>query len=196
MSPPRSCKRRKPVPRARRTPKKLRAKTGSSSKAPRAHARDGNVVSLSQSARDKHLRTPAEMAAYFEACLEEADGDASFIAKALGDSRARKAWRRSLVTLGSRGRACARRCRGERSPDFETILRVVGARRGTSRESGWRECRRSRRRAAGDGGTGSDGSTAPHTRGCQRRVRRRQRVAGRGALAPVPQHRRLLPKPD
>lgn len=32
-----------------------------------------------------HLRTPEEMAAYFEACREEADGDAAFMAKALGD---------------------------------------------------------------------------------------------------------------
>jgi len=33
----------------------------------------------------EHLRTPKEMAAYLEACLEESEGDASFIAKALGD---------------------------------------------------------------------------------------------------------------
>jgi probable addiction module antidote protein len=33
----------------------------------------------------EHLGTPAEMAAYLEACLEEADGDAAFIAKALGN---------------------------------------------------------------------------------------------------------------
>ena len=33
----------------------------------------------------EHLRTPEEMAAYLEACLEEANGDAAFIAKALGD---------------------------------------------------------------------------------------------------------------
>ena len=32
-----------------------------------------------------HLRTPEEMAAYLDVCLEEADGDAAFIAKALGD---------------------------------------------------------------------------------------------------------------
>jgi hypothetical protein len=32
----------------------------------------------------EHLRTPEEMAAYLEACFEEANGDASFIAKALG----------------------------------------------------------------------------------------------------------------
>ncbi|SBO43855.1 addiction module antidote protein [Cyanobium sp. NIES-981] len=33
----------------------------------------------------EHLRTQEEMAAYLEACIEEADGDAAFIAKALGD---------------------------------------------------------------------------------------------------------------
>lgn len=33
----------------------------------------------------EHLLAPEEMAAYLEACLEEADGDAAFIAKALGD---------------------------------------------------------------------------------------------------------------
>ena len=31
------------------------------------------------------LETPEEMAAYLEACIQEADGDAAFIAKALGD---------------------------------------------------------------------------------------------------------------
>ena len=33
----------------------------------------------------EHLCTPEEMAAYLEASIEEADGDAAFIAKALGD---------------------------------------------------------------------------------------------------------------
>jgi probable addiction module antidote protein len=33
----------------------------------------------------EHLRTPEEMAAYLEACLEESGNDAVFIAKALGD---------------------------------------------------------------------------------------------------------------
>ena len=32
----------------------------------------------------EHLRTPEEMAAYFEACLEESQGDGAFVAKALG----------------------------------------------------------------------------------------------------------------
>ena len=39
----------------------------------------------------EHLRTPEEMAAYLDACLEDAEGDAEFIAKALGDiARARR----------------------------------------------------------------------------------------------------------
>ena len=57
-----------------------------------------------------HLRTPKEMAAYLEACLEEADGDAAFIAKALGDIARAKGmaqvardaglpWSTSLVVL-------------------------------------------------------------------------------------------------
>ena len=33
----------------------------------------------------EHLRTPEEMAAYREACVEEANGDSNFIAKALRD---------------------------------------------------------------------------------------------------------------
>ena len=33
----------------------------------------------------ENLRTREEMAAYLEACIEEADGVAAFIAKALGD---------------------------------------------------------------------------------------------------------------
>ena len=33
----------------------------------------------------EHLRTLEEMAAYLEACIEEADGDAAFIVKALSD---------------------------------------------------------------------------------------------------------------
>ncbi len=33
----------------------------------------------------EHLRTPEEMAAYLDACTEEADGDVAFIAMALSD---------------------------------------------------------------------------------------------------------------
>lgn len=32
-----------------------------------------------------HLRTPEERALYLDACIDESDGDATFVAKALGD---------------------------------------------------------------------------------------------------------------
>ncbi len=51
-----------------------------------------------------HLRTPEEMAAYLEACLEEAGGDAEFIAKARDDiarAEALLADRRSWCDRGS-----------------------------------------------------------------------------------------------
>ena len=53
----------------------------------------------------EHLRTPEEMAAYLEACLEEARGDAAFIAKALGDIARAKGWRRSPEMRDCRGKA-------------------------------------------------------------------------------------------
>lgn len=74
----------------------------------------------------EHLRTPEEMAAYLEA-FEEAGGDAALIAKALGDiARAQgmtKVARDAGLSRGSLYKALS----GERSPDFETILKVVNA---------------------------------------------------------------------
>ncbi len=32
----------------------------------------------------EHVRTPEEMAAYLDACMEEADGDAAFVARECG----------------------------------------------------------------------------------------------------------------
>jgi probable addiction module antidote protein len=75
----------------------------------------------------EHLRTPEEMAAYFEACLEEADGDAAFIAKALGDIARAKGMSQVAREAGLSRESLYKALSGERSPDFETILKVVGA---------------------------------------------------------------------
>lgn len=75
----------------------------------------------------EHLRTPEEMAAYFEACLEEADGDATFIAKALGDIARAKGMSQVAREAGLSRESLYKALSGERSPDFETILKVVGA---------------------------------------------------------------------
>ena len=75
----------------------------------------------------EHLRTPEEMAAYFEACLDEADGDAAFIAKALGDIARAKGMAQVARDAGLSRESLYKALSGERSPDFETILKVVGA---------------------------------------------------------------------
>jgi len=75
----------------------------------------------------EHLRTPKEMAAYLEACLEEADGDAAFIAKALGDIARAKGMAQVARDAGVSRESLYKALSGERSPDFETVLKVVNA---------------------------------------------------------------------
>lgn len=75
----------------------------------------------------EHLRTPDEMAAYLEACLEEADGDAAFVAKALGDIARAKGMTQVARDAGLSRESLYKALSGERSPDFETILKVISA---------------------------------------------------------------------
>ena len=75
----------------------------------------------------EHLRTPEEMAAYLEACLEEADGNAAFIAKALGDIARAKGMAQVARDSGLSRESLYKALSGERSPDFDTILKVVEA---------------------------------------------------------------------
>jgi probable addiction module antidote protein len=73
------------------------------------------------------LRTPEEMAAYLEACFEAADGDASFIAKAMGDIARAKGMTQVARDAGVSRESLYKALSGDRSPDFNTILKVVGA---------------------------------------------------------------------
>jgi probable addiction module antidote protein len=75
----------------------------------------------------EHLRTPAEMAAYLEACLEEAGDDAAFIAKALGDIARAQGMTRVARDAGLSRESLYKALSGERSPSLDTILKVVGA---------------------------------------------------------------------
>ncbi|CAG1003872.1 hypothetical protein BURK2_03247 [Burkholderiales bacterium] len=74
-----------------------------------------------------HLRTPEEMAAYLEACLEEAEGDAAFVAKALGDIARAKGMAQVARDAGLSREGLYKALSGERSPSFDTILKVIGA---------------------------------------------------------------------
>ena len=75
----------------------------------------------------EHLRTPEEMAAYLQACLEEANGDAAFIAKALGDLARAKGMAHVARDAGLSRESLYKALSGDRSPRFDTILRVVAA---------------------------------------------------------------------
>jgi len=74
-----------------------------------------------------YLRTPEEMAAYLEACIEEADGDAAFIAKALGDIARAQGMTQVARDAGLSRESLYKALSGERSPSFDTILKVVSA---------------------------------------------------------------------
>jgi probable addiction module antidote protein len=75
----------------------------------------------------EHLRTPEETAAYLEACLEEANGDAAFIAKALGDIARAKGMSRVARDAGLSRESLYKALSGERTPSFDTILKVISA---------------------------------------------------------------------
>lgn len=75
----------------------------------------------------EHLRTPAEMAAYLEATLEESAGDAAMVAKALGDIARAKGMSAVAREAGLSRESLYKALSGERSPGFDTILKVVGA---------------------------------------------------------------------
>jgi probable addiction module antidote protein len=75
----------------------------------------------------EHLRTPEEMAAYLEACMEEAHGDAAFVARALGNIARAKGMSEVARDAGLSRESLYKALSGERSPSFDTILKVVGA---------------------------------------------------------------------
>ena len=75
----------------------------------------------------EHLRTPEEMAAYLEASIEEADGDAAFVAKALGDIARAKGMSQVACDAGLSRESLYKALSGERNPSLDTVLRVVGA---------------------------------------------------------------------
>jgi probable addiction module antidote protein len=75
----------------------------------------------------EHLRTPEEMAAYLEACFEEAGDDAAFIAKALGDIARAKGMTQVARDAGLSRESLYKALSGDRTPGFDTILKVIRA---------------------------------------------------------------------
>lgn len=75
----------------------------------------------------EHLRSPEEMAAYLEACLDEPGADAAFIAKAIGDIARAKGMSQVAREAHLSRESLYKALSGDRSPDFDTILKVLDA---------------------------------------------------------------------
>jgi len=75
----------------------------------------------------EHLRTAEEMAAYLDATIQEADGDTAQIAKALGDIARAKGMTQIANETGLSRESLYKALSGERSPSFDTVLKVMSA---------------------------------------------------------------------
>jgi probable addiction module antidote protein len=75
----------------------------------------------------EHLRAPEEMAAYLEACIEEADDDAAFITKALSDIARAQGMTQVAKDSGLSRECLYKALSGERSPSFDINIMVVSA---------------------------------------------------------------------
>ena len=75
----------------------------------------------------EHLRTPKEMALYLQACIEESDWDAAFIAKALGDIARAKGMAQVSKESGLSRESLYKALSGDRIPGFDTVLKVLAA---------------------------------------------------------------------
>jgi probable addiction module antidote protein len=97
------------------------------------------------------------MAAYLEASLEEADGDAAFIAKALGDIARARGMSQVARDSGLSRESLYKALSGDRSPRFDTILKVVNALGLKLHAQAIRTARSVAPRASSDGARGSRG---------------------------------------
>jgi probable addiction module antidote protein len=75
----------------------------------------------------EHLRTPEEMAAYLESVLEESNGDASMVAKAIGDIARARGMSQVAKDSGLSRESLYKALSGDRSPGLDTILKVISA---------------------------------------------------------------------
>jgi probable addiction module antidote protein len=75
----------------------------------------------------EHLKTDEDMAAYLEACLQEAGNDAAFIAKALGNIAKAKGMTQLSKDTGLGRESLYKALSGEGNPSFATILKVTHA---------------------------------------------------------------------
>ncbi len=75
----------------------------------------------------EHLRTEEEMALYLDAAIEESNGDALFIAKALGDVARARGMTQIAKGAGLSRESLYKALSGNRSPELDTVLKLSRA---------------------------------------------------------------------
>ncbi len=75
----------------------------------------------------KHLKTDEDIAAYLNACFEEAGDDAAFITHALGVVAKAKGMSQLAKQTGLGRESLYKALSGEGNPSFATILKVLHA---------------------------------------------------------------------
>ncbi|KLP40821.1 addiction module antidote protein [Enterobacter ludwigii] len=75
----------------------------------------------------EYLKTEEDMAAYLDACIEEAGDDAAFIAKALGTIARARGMTQVARDAGVSRENLYRALSGSGNPEFGTILKVIKA---------------------------------------------------------------------
>lgn len=75
----------------------------------------------------EHLKTDADIAAYFDACLEEAGDDPAFIAHALGIIARAKGMTQLARDTGLARENLYKALSADGNPEFGTILKVIKA---------------------------------------------------------------------
>ncbi|WP_440608857.1 addiction module antidote protein [Acinetobacter baumannii] len=75
----------------------------------------------------EHLKTEEDMQAYLQACIEESNGDAAFIAKALGNIAKAKGMTQLAKDTGLGRESLYKALSGDVNPSFDTIIKVVKA---------------------------------------------------------------------
>jgi probable addiction module antidote protein len=75
----------------------------------------------------EYMKSEADMAAYLEACLEEAPDDAAFIAAALGDVARAYGMMKVAESSGLTREGLYRALSKDGNPNFDTVLKVMKA---------------------------------------------------------------------
>jgi probable addiction module antidote protein len=73
----------------------------------------------------EHLTTEEDIAAYMQACIDEADGDAAFIAKSLGVVARARGMSQLAKDTGLGRESLYKALSGEGNPSFATVVKVI-----------------------------------------------------------------------